>query len=370
MRGFSYLVPERVLSGAGALAEVPAELERLGARRAFVLSTRSLDQDTSAVRALEAALGARWAGTFGACRQHALTSSVAAATDAARAAGAEVLVAFGGGSVIDTAKVVALRAVEPGAPPLAQLAIPTTLSAAEFTPAAGVTDESTRVKGLVFDRRALPRVVVLAPEATVHTPESLWLATGVKALDHALETLWSARPHPYADALALEAIRKLVRHLPESRDPNATDARDQCQLGAWLSISGAINTGFRLSHPLGHQIGAHWDIPHGVTSCIVLPAVMRRLASRTLPAQRRIAEALGVRTEGHEAVTVAAEAADRLEAFIASLGVPTRLAQAGAKREELGEVARAVYEELTRAARGGPPELDPGELAELLDSVW
>src|SRR5512139_2086720 len=198
MRGFTYLVPERVLSGAGALTEVPAELERIGARRVFVLSTRSLDQGTGAVRALESALGARWVGTFGACRQHALASSVAAATDAARAANADALVAFGGGGVIDTAKVVALRAIEPGAQPLPQLAIPTTLSAGEFTPAAGVTDERTRVKGLVLDRRALPRVVVLAPEATVHTPASLWLATGVKALDHALETLWSARPHPYA----------------------------------------------------------------------------------------------------------------------------------------------------------------------------
>ena len=277
---------------------------------------------------------------------------------------------FGRGSVIDTAKVVALRAIEPGAAPLPQLAIPTTLSAGEFTPAAGVTDERTRVKGLVFDRRALPRVVVLAPEATLHTPASLWLSTGVKALDHALETLWSARAHPYADALALEGIRKLVRHLPDSADPAASDARDQCQIGAWLAISGALNTGFRLSHPLGHQIGARWDIPHGVTSCIVLPAVMRRLASRTLPAQRRIAEALGVRTEGHEAATVAAEAADRLEAFIRSLGVPTRLCQVGAKRDELGLVAGAVHEELVRSAGGAAPEFGASELGELLDSVW
>jgi alcohol dehydrogenase class IV len=266
--------------------------------------------------------------------------------------------------------VVAVRAIEPGAPPLPQLALPTTLSAGEFTPAAGVTDERTRVKRLVLDRRALPRVVVLSPEATVHTPASLWLATGVKALDHALETLWSTRPHPIADALALEGIRKLVRHLAESRDPGALEARDQCQLGAWLSISGALNTGFRLSHPLGHQIGARWDVPHGVTSCIVLPAVMRELAPRTLPAQRRIAEALGVRTEGHEAATVAAEAANRLETFIVSLGVPTRLGQVGAKREEIGEVARAVHAELAHAARGGEPELDPARLAELLDSVW
>ena len=131
-----------------------------------------------------------------------------------------------------------------------------------------------------------------------------------------------------------------------------------------------MNVGFRLSHPLGHQIGARWDVPHGVTSCIVLPAVMRLLATRTLPAQRRIAEALGVRTEGHEAETVAAEAADRLEAFIAGLGVPTRLSKAGAVHDEIGAVAHAVCEELTRSARGAPPEFDARALAGLLDSVW
>ena len=370
MRSFTYLVPERVLSGAGALAQVPEELRRIGAKRAFVLSTRSLDESTPALRALEASLGSLWAGSFARCRQHVPADSVAAATDAARLAGADAIVAFGGGSVIDTAKVVALRALAPGAAPLPQLAIPTTLSAGEFTPAAGVTDERTRVKGIVFDPRILPRVVVLAPEATVHTPAALWLATGAKALDHALESLWSARPHPFVDTLALEAIRKLVRHLPESRDPAQLEARDQCQLAAWLAISGAMNVGFRLSHPLGHQIGARWDIPHGVTSCIVLPPVMRLLAPRTLPAQRRIAEALGVRTEGHEAAAVAAEAADRLEAFIAALGVPTRLSQAGAARGEIGAVAHAVFEELAKLARDSTPEFPEKELTELLESVW
>ncbi len=370
MRSFSYLVPERVLSGAGSLAHVREELHRIGARRVFVLSTRSLDEKTPALRALEAGLREVHAGTYAHCRQHVPADSVAAATDAARVAGADAVVAFGGGSVIDTAKVVALRAVAAGAAPLPQLAIPTTLSAGEFTPAAGVTDERTRVKGLVVDPRILPRVVILAPEATVHTPVSLWLATGAKALDHALEALWSASAHPYVDTLALEAIRRLVRHLPESRDPGQVDAREQCQLASWMAISGALNTGFRLSHPLGHQIGARWDVPHGVTSCIVLPAVMRALASRTLPAQRRIAEALGVHTEGHDGATVAAEAANRLEAFIAALGVPTRLSQTSARRDEIGDVARAVFEEISRHARGGAADLDPRALAELLESVW
>ena len=162
-----------------------------------------------------------------------------------------------------------------------------------------------------------------------------------------------------------------MRYLPESRDPAHVEAREQCQIAAWLAISGAMNVGFRLSHPLGHQIGARWDVPHGVTSCIVLPAVMRVLAPHTLPAQRRIADALGVRTEGTTVETVAAVAVDRLEAFIAALGVPTRLSQVGRVRDELRRrCARGLRGAREDGSRIGAGALGERELAELLESVW
>ena len=125
----------------------------------------------------------------------------------------------------------------------------------------------------------------------------------VTEVDHACEALWCRNPHPYVDGLAAEAIRRLVRWLPESADPANFESRGECQIAAWMSIFGARNTGMRLSHPMGHQIGARWDIPHGVTSCIVLPVVMRFLAEETGGAQARIAEALGV-SGGAEAALI------------------------------------------------------------------
>ena len=212
---------------------------------------------------------------------------MAAAVREAREVDADALVAFGGGSPIDAAKIVALELLADGRPQadMPQIAVSTTLSAGEFTPFAGITDEDTRVKGLRNDPRICPRTVVLDPEVTLPTPRALWAATGAKALDHAIEAIWSVNPQPVSDVLAVEAIRRLHRHLPASlAEPGNLEARGECQIAAWMSIFGITSVGVRLSHILGHQIGARWDVPHGVTSCITIPHCMRFLAPQTLPA--------------------------------------------------------------------------------------
>jgi alcohol dehydrogenase class IV len=347
VRSWSFFTPERVISGEGAVTALPEQLGLLGVSRVFVLSTRSLTQH---VKEIEELVGDRHSGTFAGIRQHTPAGDVADAVDRAR--GCDAIVAFGGGSVVDAAKAVAH---EIGKPP--QITIPTTLSSGEFTPFAGVTDEQTRRKGGVFDVDILPRVVIHDPVLARHTPESLWLSTGMRAVDHALETLWASRPHPYSDVLAAEALRLLWTKLPQSRDPSDYAARTDCLLGAWFSISGIINVGTRLSHPIGHQVGSFWNVPHGVTSCIALPTVMRHLAPASVDAQQRIAAIFGVATP--------AEAADTLERFIAALGVPTRLRDTDAVRDEIPLVARAVRDEL---AHMGSEE--GAVVQDLLEQMW
>ena len=346
-RVWNFLTPERVISGAGAVDALTEQLTALGATRPFLLSTRSLARH---VKEIEERIGDRRVGTFVGIRQHTPASDVAEATRRAR--GCDAIVAFGGGSVVDAAKAVAHELDKPP-----QITIPTTLSAGEFTPFAGITDDETRRKGGVFDPAILPRVVIHDPVLTRHTPESLWLSTGMRAVDHALETLWAHRPHPYADTLAAEALQWLWTHLPQSRDPSDHAARSECLLGAWFSISGILNVGTRLSHPIGHQVGSFWNVPHGVTSCIALPTVMRHLEPVTREAQHRIATIFGVATP--------AEAATALERLIADLGVPTRLRDTDAVREEIPLVAAAVRDEL---AHGGSEEGDA--VQELLERMW
>lgn len=186
--------------------------------------------------------------------------------------------------------------------------------------------------------------MILDPTVTVHTPQALWLSSGIKAIDHAMEAVWSRKPHPYVDALALEAIRLLVKHLPESRDATNLDARAACQLAAWMSISGVGAAGMRLSHFLGHQIGAQMHIPHGVTSCVLLPVVMRHLRDATLDAQVRIAQAMGLERAGRSDRELADAAADRLQSLIAALGLPTTISAAGGTLEAIDRVAQSGFE--------------------------
>lgn len=348
VREYKFPQLENVIFGAGALERVPGELERFGKRRALVLTGQSLSTKTDLVQKFEALLGERWAGTYNGCKQHVPSHTVDEAVAMAREREADAIISFGGGSPIDAAKIVALELLEDGQTQadMPQIAISTTLSAGEFTPFAGITDEATRVKGLRVDPRIVPKTIVLDPQVTLPTPRQLWSATGIKALDHAIEALWSVNPQPVSDALAMEAIRKLHVSLPLSvKEPDNVEARGECQVAAWLSIFGLGNVGVRLSHIFGHQIGARWDVPHGVTSCITIPHCMRFLAPQTLPQQAKIAEAFGIQANGRSAEAVAAEAAEVVDAFIDGFDVPRRLRDVGAKEDELSIVAQAVIEE-------------------------
>ncbi|MBI4595210.1 MAG: iron-containing alcohol dehydrogenase [Candidatus Tectomicrobia bacterium] len=347
IREYKFPLLEKVIFGAGALAQVPKEINRLGKERVFILTGQSLTTKTDLVRKLEALLENRWVGTYSGCQQHVPSHTVTEAAARAREAQADLIISFGGGSPIDTSKIVALELL--GNRPqdaIPQIAISTTLSAGEFTPFAGITDEKTRVKGVRADPRIMPKIVVLDPEVTLATPTQLWVSTGMKALDHAIEALWSLNPQPVPDTLAMEAIRKLHKNLPLTvKEPKNLEARGECQVAAWMSIFGVANVGMRLSHIFGHQIGARWDVPHGITSCITIPHCMRFLAPQTLDRQMLIAQAFGIKTEGREPEEVAVEAASTVESFIDSFGLPRRLRDVGAKEEELPAVAHAVVEE-------------------------
>jgi alcohol dehydrogenase class IV len=347
IREYRFPQLEKVIYGAGSLAQVPKELERLGKERAFIVTGKSMATKTNLVRKLETMLEDKWVGTYSGCQQHVPSGNIKEAAARAREAQADLIISFGGGSPVDAAKIVALELL--GDRPqdaVPQIAISTTLSVGEFTPFAGFTDEKTRVKAVRSDKRIMPKIIVLDPEVTLPTPMSLWLTTGVKALDHAIEALWSVNPQPLTDTLAMEAIRKLHKYLPLTmKEPNNIEARGECQVAGWFSIFGLGNVGVRLSHIFGHQIGARWDVPHGVTSCITIPHCMRFLAPQTLDQQVLIAQAFGLKTDGRKPEDVAAEAANVVEGFIDSLGAPRRLRDVGAKEDELPAVAHAVIEE-------------------------
>jgi alcohol dehydrogenase len=301
------------------------------------------------------------------------------------------MVSFGGGSPIDTVKVAAKRILEgdrPGAAAagtidfeagevtsgqdLIHIAMPTTLSAGEFTPIGGVTDEKSNVKGGVVDPRLAPRTIILDPGLTVETPAWLWAATGMRAMDHAVEVIYSSRHQPIVDALAARAIAMLLENLPASLQTTGAESlahRGQCQLAAWFSIFGIMSTRVGISHALGHQIGPMWDVPHGVTSCITLPHVMRFMADVAPERFGPIAEGFGVRFDPQNPRPAAIECAGRMAKFIAQFEVPHRLRDAGVPREQIGTIADTVLDEVEHANTVGAPVMREN-LVQLLEAAY
>jgi alcohol dehydrogenase class IV len=315
-----FLPTKRVHFGVGSLEELEGEARSNG--RAFVVTGRSLKEKTDLVRRVEALLAEKHAGTYSSVGQHTPGSAVEEAAKAAR--DADLLVSVGGGSVIDGTKAVARELGYP-----AHIAVPTTLSGAEWAHRVGVTDEAKGRKRGFADSRAVPSVVILDPETTLFTPEKLWLSTGVRALDHAVEGLLYGGEHPVTDVTGLEGARRLMEYLPRSREnPEDIELRSELQLAAWLSYFGPYNTPMGLSHELGRRIGASYSVPHGYTSCITLaPSLNVARFGVQEHRWRKLEEALG------------GEPAEGVSALVHELNLPHRLRDVGVPEEDLESIA-------------------------------
>src|ERR1035437_2216921 len=204
------------------------------------------------------------------------------------------------------------------APTVRQISVPTTIAGGEFSAIAGVTNARTKVKEMLRHELVMPRAAILDPAVTVHTPQWLWLSTGIRAVDHCVEGLCSREAHPYADAQAVRGLSMLAQALPRVKaDAHDLDARMDCQIGTWLSM-GPLSSGAPMgaSHGIGYVLGAVFDVPHGFTSCVMLPSVMRWNKSVNAARQALVSAAMGQPGE---------DAADVLDDFIRGLGMPRSL---------------------------------------------
>ncbi|UYO39714.1 iron-containing alcohol dehydrogenase [Rhodopseudomonas palustris] len=339
---------EEVVYGQPAAEALAAQLDRIGAQRALLMVSGTLNRTTDEIAKIKDALGGRCAGVFDAMPAHTPRAAVIAATEQARAIQADIIVTVGGGSITDAAKAVQIclandisSAAEidrvrninaPVAPKVRQISVPTTISGGEFSAIAGVTNEATRVKERLAHPLTMPRAAILDPAITLHTPEWLFLSTGIRAVDHCVEAICSREAHPYGDAQALRGLSMLAAGLPRVKaDPTDLDARLDCQIGTWLSM-GALSSGVPMgaSHGIGYVLGAVFDVPHGHTSCIMLPAVMRWNKSANRDRQALVAAAMGHPGE---------DAGDVLDALIRVLGMPRSLREVNVGPEHFERIA-------------------------------
>jgi alcohol dehydrogenase class IV len=369
---------ERLLSGPGQAAALGAELDRLQRTRAVVVTGRTLGGSPLLTRVTDA-LGPRCVAVFNGARQHVPESGVRELVRLLEQVQADCLISFGGGSPIDMTKVALNAALSaataPGTerdPAIVHVSLPTTLSASEYTSVAGVTDEATRVKRAVVDTRATARVVICDPELTAATPDWLWAATGMRALDHAIEVMYAPRHHPYTDTLGARAISLFVRHLvPSIRTDGIArlDHRSECLMASWFSVVGLTHAGFGVSHALGHQLGPRWDIAHGITSCLTLPHAMRLMATLVPERFEWIAQGFGVSWNPADPRAGALACADRVAALIVELGLPNRIGDLNVPREDLPPIAARVHEGMMKAGVVDKP-VSVADVQALLDAAY
>ena len=343
---------DEVVFGHPAAEAIVAQMDRLGAARAFLMVSGTLNRQTGEIEKIRKALGSRCVATFDAMPPHTPREAVIAAAEQARAAGADLIVTVGGGSITDGAKAVQLclandvRTVEDierirthkgvappmNAPTVRQISVPTTIAGGEFSAIAGVTNARTKVKEMLRHELVMPRAAILDPAITVHTPEWLFLSTGIRAVDHCVEGICSLEAHPYADAQAMKGLSMLAQALPRVKaDAGDLDARMDCQIGTWLSMA-PLSAGVPMgaSHGIGYVLGAVFDVPHGYTSCVMLPSVMRWNKQDNGERQALVSEAMGQPGK---------DAADVLDGFIRGLGLPRSLRDVRVSPEHFEAIA-------------------------------
>ncbi|MFL5296184.1 MAG: iron-containing alcohol dehydrogenase [Phenylobacterium sp.] len=371
---------DQIVYGRPAVEVLKELAAAWGAERLMITTTASLANGLAAEVA--AGLGDLCVGVFSGIGAHSPREGVIAGAVLARRRKADLLVALGGGSAIDATKVMQLclwadlhhvgdldpyRAGRgPDRVPVAEvpagirmIAVPTTLSAAEFTPFAGVTDTAKHAKEGYAHPMLAPRAVILDPAMTLSTPPALWFSTGMKAVDHAVEQLCNPVRTPYADALAEAGLRGLAKGLAATKaTPADLDARVECQFGMWLAMSGAgAGQGLGASHAIGHTLGGSYGVPHGITSCVMLWAVLKWNEGVADDRQALVSELLGGQ---------GASASEAVKRLAAGLGQPTDLASVGIRPEQFQAIAEHTMHD--RGVRSNPrPIKGPADIVEILE---
>jgi len=384
---YSYPNTQRVIFGTTFEQAISKELETIGAQRVYVLSSGSLYRETEVVNQLKTVLGSRCVGLFHEMPAHTSRIPVVKAAQEAQHAQADLILTLGGGSMTDAGKMVTLcmsNGIESAQdldrlatkvhadgrierpefqpPTLPCCVISTTLSAGEFSALAGCTDTVRGMKENFLHPKASPRSVILDPALTLHTPEWLWLSTGIRAVDHAVEDLCSINTQPISEATSFQALRLLGRGLRAvKKDPADLEARLDCQLGAWMSIIGSsagVQKG--ASHGIGHILGGTAGVPHGYTSCVMLPHVLRFNQSINGAQQKLVSEALG---EPHK------PACDVVSDLVAQLGLPSTLREVGVKADMLDLIAQNSMHD--RLIHSNPRKIHgPEDVRRILEAAW
>ena len=338
--------PSRVVFAAGALQRVPDEIARLEAHHALLVAGGASTQD--AFDTLRGALGDRCVGVVRTSTQHGPSGVADDAVRVARELNADSVVTLGGGSVIGLGKAIVQACDVP------LVAIPTTYSGSEMTPIWGRTSDGR--KQTWSDVRVLPRTVVYDPELCLGMPPRLAAASGMNALAHCLEALWSAGANPITSVLARNGGRRLIDGLPRViENLGDLDAHAGNLVGACLAGAALAQAGTAIHHRTCHVLGGGWNLPHAETHAVVLPHSTALVAARRPQAMAEVRKLLD-----------ADDPSAAVFELLIGLRLPLSLEALGLPEDALDEAARRVVD----ACRNDPIAPDEAAVRRMLDDAF
>lgn len=374
---------QQVIFGRGSINRLGETLASFPWRALGCCSTASQRRNGS-MALLERALGERLVMSFEHVQPHVPDFQVEEVVELALSREVDAIIGLGGGSPIGMAKAVAFtleerRAGKPARatfaieqPRVPVIAIPTTYAGSEMTPTYGITrsgGESTR-KVTVTDVKIAPKLIVYDPLLTLALPPDMTAATGINALAHCIEALYSISRNPLSTAAASAGARAIASALPRCfAQGNDEEARTEMLMGAYLAGTALSTVTMALHHGICHVLGGSAGVPHGIANGIILPHAMRfnlyATASQLIP----VAEAMGVTTTGRSAEEAVGEAIEAIYALIGSLNLPQHLRDVGIAERDLPRLAHIALQ--SAAVRNNPaPVTEAGQIESLLRAAW
>jgi alcohol dehydrogenase len=387
MTEFTMQLPAQALFGAGVRRQIGAEIKRLGASRAllvtdeFMLSSGPAEEFKDLIEAAGISCA-----VFADVQPDPTDVNVAAGLEALRAAEADVVVAFGGGSVLDAAKMITVLAANPGplrayrgyhqipAAGIPLIAVPTTAgTGSEATRVAVITDTEHDEKLMILDGHLVPTVAIVDFELSATMPPSLTAFVGIDTLTHGIEAYVSALANPLTDAFALTCVQLVGEHLEQAwADPDDMEARAGMAMAAYAGGAAFANASVGLVHGMSRPIGAVFHVPHGLSNAVLLPTVTRFSLTGAGRRYAHLARAVGFAAEGDDDATAAARMVEGLEALNRRLEVP-RLGELEQLEEERFVVT--VAKMAADALASGSPERNPvvpteEQIVDLYKEAW
>ena len=379
---FVFLTPTKIVFGEGAANDIGSEVDSLGGKKAFIVTDENLIK-VGLVAPIQKALGAKYVGVFSEVPQDSDVEVVNKGAELARQAGADTLISIGGGSVIDTAKGMAILVKEGGKlrdyegiqvlsrPITPHIVIPTTGgTGSEVSYAAVIKDHEQGAKLLFCDYHIIPNVAILDPKLLVGLPAKLTASTGMDAMCHAVEAIHSLQREPVADALALHALRLISQYLPRCVEkPDDLVARGQQLIAATLAGAAFSNAQVGLVHAMAHTVGARHGVPHGIANSILLPYVILYNLDACADRYKLVAEALGVKTEGLSDEEAGKTGANKIWELTKRMNLPQRLRDVGVPEDDLEGCAEHSLSD-GAIVYNPKPILEAREVLEVYKKAW